>query len=175
MAEFWTRKLAGPATQVPVTPGPRAWWREETTPAPAPPGYDSPRGLAVRNYRAADQAVESRIAQDGYLNSPPKWVQAQATDRCPNCDGVNFAQMSGFGESGSYGGLVTVGGRGTNQQTFAFKRCFDCGFSPYRGLSDSQVANRARLPMGAATPTRQVAEGGGVLNNFHPREIVGHV
>jgi hypothetical protein len=171
-ASFWQRKLASPHTAPPATASQRAWWRDPE-PSPQP---SLPQSLAVTNYRQADQAMESRIANDGYLHQPPKWVREQATDRCPNCNGVNYAQVSGSGGSGQYGGLVSIGGKGSAQQALVFKRCFDCGFSPYRGLSDAQTANRARMPHGgAATATRQTESGGGSLHNFNPREVIGHV
>jgi hypothetical protein len=183
MSNFWERALGGgqPAPQPPPQqPAQRPWWQEQAPPPPQPQqavhgGYAAPPPpqqpqLAVQNYRQADDALADHIANNGYMQVPPQWVQHQPTDRCPNCQSVNYGQISGAGPNGQYGGLVTIGGKGTSQQAIEFKRCFDCGYTPYRGLSDSQVANQTRLKQqGATAATRQVPSGGGVVNNFHPK------
>lgn len=166
--DFWGDKLgrrqAPPPQQQQQTPqqAHQAWWQQGQ---PQSQHYQTPteppatNQLAVQNYHQPSAAQQQRWT-NGYERRPPDWVQRQPTDTCPGCGGVNYAQMGNSGE-GSYGQLA---------HGQVFKRCFDCGYSNrgYRGA----LSGTPNSP-GPATATRQTAEGGANLHNFHPKEVIG--
>lgn len=151
MSNFWSKAMGVPAQPAPAsTPtGPvQPWWSNEPAQPPqrppqgyqqqqAPGGYD-PRSLAVQPARGNpdDDRAGQLAAERGYISRPPDWVKKQATERCPECGGVNFAR---HGDSeGSYGKL-----RRTSAGAVEFGHCFDCGYAMNGGnpMSDAQIGN----------------------------------
>ena len=144
---FWDKALSAPV-------------QRRAAPVPVQhPGYQpqqpSPhQGLAVGHYQHGVDEAGRTAAEQGYITKPPKWVQKQPTDHCPECDGVNFA-LHGDGE-GTYGQeLVSKNEKGGR---YLFGHCFDCGYRLNgRTLSDAQVGNAHAhgLGTGAVQATRQ--------------------
>lgn len=111
------------------------------------------QGLAVRDYRGSDNGIADHIATNGFYKKSPEWMKKQATDTCPNCGGVDFALV---GDSG-YGSKAHYGGKDTPYQEVQLARCFDCGFSSDRAMSESQIWNTTQMPSGPQMgATRQV-------------------
>lgn len=171
---FWSRKLNGPQinpavpAQPPMQSPQGAWWQPPAQPqgqpgyVPGQPAQDPAlQGLAVQQYNRGMTEDQQLRAQRGYAKRAPEWVKRQPTDRCPECDGVNYCQMGG-GEN--YGG--TVHGQ-------IFLRCFDCGYSN-KGVRNalSGVPSTGAVVGNA----RQTISGGrGGVSNFHAKEIVAKV
>lgn len=166
---FWQRAFN---VQQPQAPAQQPHWNTPpaapaaSQPHAVPPGYQNPQGLAVAPARGAqDQEVAIRIANQGYLKRPPGWVRSQPTDRCPNCEGVNFV-YSGDTE-GSAGQM-----RMTKHGPVRFGHCFDCGYRENGGhpLSDAQVGNFGSKGLGAGS-TVATRQGQQRLKNFYEIKI----
>lgn len=134
MTSFWSKALGTPSS-----PAPRPHWNAPQTPSAAPQGggayggYQAPQGLAVAAPSAAVDRAGELAAQQGYIKRPPEWMQRQPTDRCPQCGGVNFHQMTG---------------------TSAAPQCYDCGYLPGRGFQPHAGDLTVRQP-GNVQATRQ--------------------
>lgn len=173
---FWSRKLNGPGPQT-QSPGPAqvpmqspqgAWWQPQPQPQ-AQPGYfqgqptqdPALQGLAVQQYQPQMTEEQQLRQQQGYAKRAPEWVKRQPTDRCPECDGVNYAQLGG-GEN--YGGTV---------HGVVFKRCFDCGYSNKGVRNALSGVPSSGAVVGAARQT--VAGGRGGVSHFQPKNIFAKV
>jgi hypothetical protein len=177
---YWDRVLNDPEQPQqqqprpsPVPAGPqRAWWRPSERPQPEPvpqqvayddPSYyPNPHGYAVNPTNVGkDAQLIGRILEEGYIRKPPKWVQQQPTDRCPECDSPNYAQLSGYGKDGVYGGTIR-----TKNGPLIFMRCWNCGYSTTGARTEAIEGARSTgggPVMGAA---RQTAQGGANIQNF---------
>jgi hypothetical protein len=174
---YWDRVLGRP--EAPQQPAPQqapppgqAWWRPSPQPEPVPQQqmayddpalYANPHGYAVNPTNVGkDAQLIGRILEEGFIRKPPKWVQYQPTDRCPECDGPNYVQMSGYGKDGVYGGTVN-----TERGPMVFKRCWNCGYTTTgartEAIEGARVSNGS-APIGGAA--RQTQEGGMRLQNF---------
>ncbi len=99
-----------------------------------------------------ENQLAAHIAGTGYIERPPEWVQAQPTDRCPGCGGVNYAVIG----TNVYGANITLVGKDGTVKEFQHRRCFSCGFtaagSPRtqlgagQGHSNAPVSGAARQP-----------------------------
>lgn len=171
MSNFWDRAINGPAA-VPQPSAPRyappGAYPPVSTPqsAPAPQhGFQNRQGYAVDVSPQAQQQAEvaQQILDEGFLQTPPKWVQNQAQDRCPECNSANFAQQSGAGDTGRYGGTIRVGGNKTAVTEFVYKRCFNCGYATTHGqLNQFQGLHGGGPVVGHA---RQTDRGGAVTRH----------
>ena len=125
------------------------WWASKLGGAPAPTQQSTPV--------TSPPPGNTYVAQPGMPNTPvnydpnkdqlvTKAMSSKKTDQCPNCySGNYFAPM------------------GTNRM-----RCYDCGYPVM------QQGSGAGLPSGqggAATPAKQVNQGGG----FRPNVIVDRI
>lgn len=175
---YWDRVLgqpeppqhAEPASA--ARPAGQAWWRPSQQPEPVPQQqmayddptlYANPHGYAVNPTNVGrDGQIIGRIMAEGFIRKPPKWVQYQPTDRCPECDSPNYVQMSGYGKDGVYGGIIRA-----DHGNITFKRCWNCGYSTTgvrtEAIEGARTTNSS-APMGGAA--RQTAEGGMRLQNF---------
>ncbi len=173
---YWDRMLGHPVettqAQPQQAPPPgQAWWRPSPQPEPVPqqqmayddPGlYSNPHGYAVNPTNVGkDAQLIGRILEEGYIRKPPKWVQNQPTDRCPECEGPNFVQMSGYGKDGVYGGSIN-----TARGPMVFKRCWNCGFSTTGPRTEAMEGARNAGSGPVQGAARQTAEGGAQLQNF---------
>ena len=156
MANFWSKAMQVP--QAPQSPGmyhPSPTYQQQYAPSPVnpqypPQGYQQqavapenpfpqlPPNLAVQAGRQSAQDTQAGLVarQQGYINKPPSWVQNQATERCPECQGINFARSGGA--EGTYGKK-----RRTTVGMVDYGHCFDCGFTLNGSvpLSDAQLGN----------------------------------
>ena len=161
MATFWDRALGNPAAPR-VTPAQQPGWVAPQQPQMPPQGYPQQQGYLQQGYTPQapqqpgsglppqfqglalqpsrnsqqDQQAGYVAATQGYIRKPPEWVKNQSSERCPECNGVNFAR---HGDSeGSYGKL-----RRTKVGAVEFGHCFDCGYTMNGGnpMSDAQIGN----------------------------------
>lgn len=169
--DFWSRAINGvPAAPQPSAPSyaPPGAYPPPSTPQqpPAPQhGFQNQHGYAVDIPVQAQQEAETaqHILNEGFLQTPPKWIQNQAQDRCPECNSANYAQQSGMGDTGRYGGTIRVGGNKTAVTEFVFKRCFNCGYATTHGqLNQFQGLNGGGPVVGSA---RQTDRGGAVYRH----------
>jgi len=187
---FWDRALGTPARPN-VAPAPQPGWvapqRPQMPPQGYPPqqqgyqqGYQQPypqqapqgpgsglppqfQGLAIQPTKnAEDQQAGYTAATQGYIRKPPDWVRNQASERCPECNGVNFARH-GQGE-GTYGKL-----RRTTAGAVEFGHCFDCGYTMNGGnpMSDAQIGNSHSHGLSNSSGTVKATRQPHGLKNFY--------
>lgn len=166
--DFWSRALGAPAApRVPQAPSAPAYpgYPPQGAPQPAPApygGFQNQHGYAidVPAQQEEDQRTAASILTEGYLQKPPKWIQQQANDRCPECDSANYAQQSGSGASGQYGGTIRVGGVDSRVSEFVYKRCFNCGYATTHGTLNENQGLHGTGPV--VRGARQTDRGGAV-------------
>lgn len=130
---------------------------------PAPQGYQNQHGYAIDFVQQQGAEMAQHILEEGFIKQPPSWIRQQAHDRCPNCNGANFAQLSGAGASGQYGGQVNMGKMGRH----TFKRCFNCGYSAsdiHQGAMNQYTGQHSNGPV--VGHARQTPTGGASIRNF---------
>lgn len=74
----------------------------------------------------------------------------KSTERCPECDSPNYAK---------------VGTKTGQNGTFDVKRCFGCGYPKIQEFS-----GMAQLGGEVDGRTRQVADAGALVHNWHPQD-----
>jgi len=172
-SSFWDRAINGPSAPRAPQPSAPSYGPGPGYPHAAPPqtapalqhGYQNQQGYAIDVPPQAQQQAEvaSHILNEGFLQTPPKWIQNQAQDRCPECNSGNYAQQSGAGDTGRYGGTIRVGGNKTGVTEFVFKRCFNCGYATTHGtLNQFQGISSGGPVVGHA---RQTDRGGAVTRH----------
>lgn len=164
--DFWSRALgAPPAPRAPVQAPVYQGHQQQTAPQPPPHGFQNQHGYAIDVAPQATEEAEvaEHILTEGFLQTPPKWVQKQAQDRCPSCNSANFAQQSGYGDTGNYGGTIRVGGKKTGVTEFVYKRCFNCGYATtHDTLNQFQGLSSGGPVVGHA---RQTDRGGAIIRH----------
>jgi hypothetical protein len=161
--DFWAKALGNPApraVQQPVYPGYQQAPPQQVVRSPQ--GYANPQGYAIDVPSNQGEEIATHILTEGFIAQPPEWVRQQSHDRCPQCNGANYALISGAGQSGQYGGRVRIGG-----SQVEFRRCFNCGFSAsdiHQGARNMYSGMRGSGPV--VRGARQTGTGGANLTNF---------
>lgn len=154
---FWARRLAQPVAVVPaVRPNQpvqqvRPWWAPDAslTPYAVPqhPMYDT--GL-----QPGQAGYVSAIYRTQDVPGNTKAKSAHSTERCPECDSVNYGQVGS--QTGPQGQVKAL-------------RCFDCGFPVVQSASGNSMPS-TNQPGQAVQASRQTGGGG-----FHGDVIVGRL
>ena len=127
MSGFWDRALGGGR---PAAPGRAPMPAEQS--APPQQQYQQPayqqHGYALDAPTAAqanEQAAVQHARDEGFISKPPKWIQQQASEHCPQCGGPRYAYIGGS-EYAENTMLVSKDGTVKNIQ---HRRCFDCNYA----------------------------------------------
>jgi hypothetical protein len=112
-------------------------------PTQAPGSFEDFQRQQYQEYLAQQQAEQARLGQ-----LSQKLQSARQDDRCPECGSGDYA--------------VTAKAFTKERGQVETKRCFDCGYPKLqRGSGMGSVTNAP-----VTGRARQVAHGGGVVNNF---------
>ena len=142
---FWATRLAGQAPSAPEQAPPAAQQVQGTW-------FSNPLLNGLQQAQPQQPQFQQAAEAQPLVVNTKKLLASRNAGICPTCGSGNF------GRAGA-----------TNN----YERCYDCGYNARfeQAMAGGGIQTGAE---GAATPSQQVASGGGhgSVNNFHPETIV---